>query len=332
MSGYHKIVRPIAFRFDAEKVHHLAMAAIARGLIKSDLVADPTLEREFFGQKFLNPLGLAAGFDKNAVALNSWHKLGFGFVEIGTVTFHPQPGNPKPRVFRLAEDQALINRLGFNNDGAEVIARRLEQASPKIPYGVNIGKSKVADLGQAAEDYSSSFQILERFGCYTAINVSSPNTPGLRNLQEPEHLKEIIKSLKQINSSQPLIVKLAPDLEDSAIDELIDLCVEVGVSGIIATNTTTSRSGLKSRSSEVGGLSGLPLRTRSDQVLTRIVKRSPQNFVKIGVGGVMNGDDLYRKLQLGADLVQVYTGWIYHGPDFVPRCLERLITLTGRSR
>lgn len=277
-----------------------------------------------FGVRFPNPVGLAAGFDKNALAADKWHAFGFGFVELGTVTYHPQPGNPRPRLFRFPQNEALINRMGFNNDGAAILAQRLSNLKAPIPLGINLGKSKVTPIDKAAEDYQESYRLLHSFGDYFVINVSSPNTPGLRTLQDKGPLLEIIQAIREVDATRPLFVKVAPDLEWAAVDDLIDVAQSTGLTGIIATNTTLSREGLPGGSDEAGGLSGLPLREKSDAVLGYLREHTKPECVLIGVGGISTADDVKRKMDLGASLVQLYTGWIYRGPMMVPAMLKEL--------
>ena len=324
---YQSLLRPLAFKFDPEWVHERALALLSRGLVSAPSFEDSRLEQELFGVRFANPLGLAAGFDKNAVALDHWHRLGFGHAEIGTVTFHPQPGNPKPRMFRLPEDKGLINRLGFNNRGAEALAARLASSNPKLPYGINLGKSKVTELADAAEDYQKSFRLLHKFGDYFVVNVSSPNTPGLRTLQEKSALLEILSAMQSVDATRPLFVKVAPDLELPALDEVVQVAVEKKLTGLIATNTTISRDGLSRDPGEAGGLSGAPLREKSNAVLRHLYQSCPRKVILIGVGGIMSGKDLFEKISLGAHMCQVYTGWIYGGPAFAPSALRELVAL-----
>jgi len=328
MSLYESFLRPLAFRFDPEWVHERAMEGLRRGAFRAPSVEDERLGQTLFGVRFANPLGLAAGFDKNAVAVDHWHQLGFGHVEIGTLTWHAQPGNPRPRLFRLPEDKAIINRMGFNNDGAAVVAERLASARPKIPLGVNLGKSKVTELADAPKDYRASFERLRSFGDYFVVNVSSPNTPGLRSLQERGPLTEILVAIREVDATKPLFVKVAPDLEFSALDDVVAVAHEVGLTGLIATNTTLSREGLKSTGEvtrEAGGLSGAPLREKADAFLAHLAGSCDASMVLIGVGGIMTADDLYRKIGLGAHLCQIYTGWIYGGPMTVPNLLQGLV-------
>jgi len=303
------------------------MRLLKRGLLKVKPVEHPALPQSIFGSPFPNPLGLAAGFDKNATALNHWHQMGFGFVECGTITAKPQPGNPKPRLFRLPKDEALINRLGFNNDGSRAIATRIAESRPQIPLGINLGKSKVTPIEDAAKDYAESYGLVHRFGNYFVINVSSPNTPGLRDLQVRGHLKEIIEALKSVDAERPLLVKVAPDMNFAALDEIIGLVHETGLAGIVATNTTLNRQGLLTKIDEEGGLSGKPLRNVANQFMRHLYVSCDKRVVLIGVGGIMNGDDLYDRIASGAHLCQVYTGWVYGGPQMVPAALLRLVDL-----
>lgn len=350
MDLYASLLRPLAFRMDPERAHNLAMNLIQKGLIPGrtkPLESDPV---DLFGVHFPNRIGLAAGLDKNAIALNQWHKFGFGFVEIGTVTYHPQPGNDKPRMFRLPSDGALINRMGFNNDGANAVAERLSRSASLIPIGINLGKSKITPLEEAHEDYRKSYEILQSFGDYFVVNVSSPNTPGLRSLQDRDSLNRIFQTLREVNSKRPMFVKVAPDLEDEAIDDVLKVAVEAKLTGIIATNTTIRRDMLPNlapptgrhisnsllgggltgtnginrniTAAEQGGLSGRPLKNRSNEVLARLKQNAPDNLVLIGVGGVFERAHYQEKLALGADLVQLYTGWIYGGPGLVPKLLS----------
>ncbi len=326
MDLYAGLVRPLAFRLDPERVHHLAMRAIRTGLLPGRTVE--ALPREVFGVRFPNPVGLAAGFDKDGVALAQWERFGFGFVELGTVTPRPQPGNPKPRLFRLSDDGALVNRMGFNNEGSLAMARRLEGARPGIPYGINLGKNKETPEERAHEDYAAAFRDLRSFGGYFVVNVSSPNTPGLRALQSVEGLRRIVGALKEVDDSRPLLVKVAPDLDDAGLDAVAALAHEMDLAGIVATNTTVSRAGLRRDPGETGGLSGRPVRAMADRAIARL---RPQlgGKVLIGVGGVFDAADVQAKLDLGCDLVQLYTGWIYGGPGLVPRMLKGLQTTQG---
>lgn len=309
------------------------MMVLHRGWVKARDFHHPILEQEYFGVKFKNPLGLAAGFDKNALVLNHWHQLGFGFVEIGTITWHPQPGNPKPRMFRIPSHQGLINRLGFNNQGAREISSRLAASKPQIPVGVNLGKSKITELADAPKDYQDSYRLLNKNGSYFVVNVSSPNTPGLRNLQEKGPLIEIIQAIREVNPDRPLFVKVAPDLEFPALDEVLQVAQDMKITGLIATNTTISRDILPPNTpnrDETGGLSGQPVKQRADEVLAHLAKNS-KDLTLIGVGGIFDGQDLYDKIARGAHLCQIYTGWIYGGPHTVPNILEEFVGILQRD-
>ncbi|MGA4543636.1 quinone-dependent dihydroorotate dehydrogenase [Uniformispora flossi] len=335
---------PLFFKYvlrnlDPEQAHHLAFGAIrAVGRVPGGRTAlakvlaprDPALAVRAFGIDFPGPFGLAAGFDKNAVGIDELGALGFDFVEIGTVTAQAQPGNPKKRLFRLVEDRAVVNRMGFNNDGATAVAARLHARGPRRPkhptvLGVNIGKTKVVPEAEAAADYVASTEKLARHADYLVVNVSSPNTPGLRNLQAVEHLRPLLAAVRDAADRTvtarrvPLLVKIAPDLADDDIDAVADLALELGLDGIIATNTTIGRDGLRSSRAEVeacgaGGLSGAPLKARSLEVLRRLRARVGDRIVLVGVGGVENAADVWERLEAGATLVQGYTGFIYEGP------------------
>ncbi len=309
---------------------------------------DSRLEQSLWGLNFHNPVGLAAGFDKNGVAANIWTKFGFGFAELGTVTWHPQPGNPQPRLFRLTDDSAALNRMGFNNQGAQAMASRFQAAynrgkldhsypSPDSPFpkGINLGKSKVTPLEQASTDYLESFKLLVDWGDYFVVNVSSPNTPGLRSLQDAAGLSTILDIMQQKNQGiKPILVKIAPDLEWDAIASILDLAKTYQLAGIIATNTTIRRDGLKTQilretgkplSEEPGGISGLPLQQRSTEVIRFIWQQTSGKLPIIGVGGIFTADDAWEKITAGATLIQVYTGWVYEGPWMVRRILQGLL-------
>ncbi len=313
------------------------------GLIKHYLcLNDPRLEQVLLGLKFPNPLGLAAGFDKDGVAASIWHNFGFGFAELGTVTYHPQPGNPPPRLFRLPLDKAALNRMGFNNSGAVAMAAKLTEAKQHlihpvpIPVGINLGKSKITPLELAAQDYLESFRLLKDLGDYFVVNVSSPNTPGLRSLQDAAMLSQILDVLQQENSAQkPVFVKIAPDLEWEAISDIINLAKTYQIAGLIATNTTISREGLKTQiiektgkspQQEAGGISGKPVRDRSTEVIRFIYQQTQGQMPIIGVGGIFTAEDAWEKITAGACLIQTYTGWIYEGPVMVRRILAGLLT------
>ena len=327
---YQKFLRPFLFRFDPEFIHHLTIWILKHaGSAMTPLRPpdDPRNERTVFGVKFPNPVGLAAGLDKNAVALPAWEALGFGFIEVGTITARQQQGNPKPRIFRVPESRAIINRLGFNNDGCDIVAdhlRHLRQSGwwPRIPVGINLGKSKVTPLDEAVADYLLSFERLQHFGDYFVLNVSSPNTPGLRQLQDRNALEQLIKAIQDRNSDgRPLLVKIAPDLEFDAIDDIITLSHETKLSGIIATNTTLDHSGIPAERHTQGGLSGAPLRQRSTEIVRFITSRT--SLPVIAVGGVMSADDAMEKFDAGAALVQLYTGFIYEGPALIAQIAKR---------
>lgn len=285
------------------------------------------IEREVFGIKFKNPVGLAAGFDKNGEYVEAFSGLGFGFIEVGTVTPLPQPGNEKPRMFRLPEDEALINRMGFNNKGVEVMAerlRRLKIKAPEIVIGGNIGKNKVTPNENAVNDYVICFDKLFDVVDYFVVNVSSPNTPGLRELQEKEPLKALLNTLQQRNSknniSRPILLKIAPDLSNEQLDDIVEIVQETGIAGVIASNTTLDRKGLQNNlKSEMGGLSGRPLTLRSTEVIRYLAQKSNHSFPIIGVGGIHSAEDAKAKMDAGASLVQLYTGFIYEGPGLIKR-------------
>jgi dihydroorotate dehydrogenase len=334
-NGYERFVRPLLFSLDAEAAHHLTIALL-RGASHIDLalralkVFQPRPKpKTVFGIDFPNPIGLAAGLDKNGVALPAWVALGFGFIEIGTVTAKTQPGNPKPRIFRFPEEEALINRLGFNNEGADAIAKRLRRLResglwPAVPVGINIGKSRVTPLEDATADYVYSFRLLREFADYIALNVSSPNTPGLRELQQPVALSRLLGAIRDENrlTPKPLLVKIAPDLSPIELEEIIAICEQNEVAGIIATNTTLDHSSIPPVRDESGGLSGAPLREKSTTLVRAIAARS-----KIPVaasGGIFNADSAREKFEAGAQLLQVYTGYIYRGPRLLREIVESL--------
>ena len=306
---------------------------------------DLRLEQVLFGCRFANPVGLAAGFDKNGVAAGVWDRFGFGFAEVGTVTWHAQPGNPRPRLFRLAAERAALNRMGFNNDGAEAMRRTLERQALPPPgqrpavLGINLGKSKVTSLEQAPDDYASSLELLASLADYAVINVSSPNTPGLRELQDSAQLRRLVERLRRLPACPPLLVKIAPDLEDDAIDAIARLAYEEGLAGVIAVNTSLDRLGLEQRrlaqtgrtlAEEAGGLSGAPLRHRALEVMRRLRATAGPALPLIGVGGIASPESAWERITAGASLIQLYTGWIFEGPDLVPRILEGLLLQLDR--
>ena len=316
-----------------------ALAKVSRQKIGCDLLSAiyglPKVPARVFGLEFPNPVGLAAGMDKYAAAVPAWAALGFGFAELGGVTLQPQPGNPQPRIFRLVDDKALINRMGFNNPGAEVLAQQLSSWRtsglwPNHPIGINLGKSKLTPLESAAEDYAGSFQLLKPFADFFVVNVSSPNTPNLRQLQDKAALDQILLRLNQINHSgasgpKPVLVKVAPDLSFPALDEILELVEPRKISGIVATNTTITRpSGSNPLYNETGGLSGKPLADRSTEIIRYLYQRSMGKLPIIGVGGIFNAADAWEKITAGASLVQIYTGLIYEGPSIARQICEGL--------
>lgn len=325
------LLRRLLFLRQPESIHYWAMRRLAalyrnpltrRWLKKNFSVQAPSLRRELFGLSFPNPVGLAAGFDKDARWTRELSCLGFGFVEIGTLTPQPQPGNDKPRLFRLPSDKALINRMGFNNGGAEAAAARLRAHQPDVIIGCNIGKNKNTPNDKAVDDYEAAFRALYEVGDYFVVNVSSPNTPGLRQLQEKEPLMHILNRLRQVNemlgARKPILLKIAPDLNEAELDDIIDIVRQTGIQGIVATNTTISREGLKSHKNLVtsigaGGLSGKPLKEKSTQVVRYLHQKAPELPI-IAAGGIFTAADAQEKLDAGASLVQVYTGFIYEGP------------------
>ena len=313
------------FALDAERAHDLGIKAIQIGMASPFYVKETDFELgpvECFGLKFRNPIGLAAGFDKNGLVFNQLASLGFGFVEVGTVTLRPQKGNEKPRLFRLQRDKALINRMGFNNDGAEVVSHRLRNTVRNCIVGVNIGRNKDVPNEEAVENYVSCFEILQPVADYVAVNISSPNTPGLRELQKGQSLSELLSALQDRNRElgrKPLLVKIAPDLSDSEIASIVDTAMSLEISGIIATNTTVARDGLVTREVESigsGGVSGKPLTRRANEVISAIYRHSKGKMPIVGVGGIFTAEDTFDKIAAGASLVQAYTGFVYGGPAF----------------
>ena len=334
---YQHVLRRALFRVgggDPEVAHERTLAAMSR-LGSATAVLRPFYGRsrpvEVFGVRFPGPVGLAAGVDKDGVALRAWPGLGFGFVEVGTVTWQPQPGNPRPRLYRLPASEAVVNRMGFNNAGAVALAERLRKLGPRrVPIGVSIGKSKATPVEEAVEDYRASLRTLFPHADYFAINVSSPNTPGLRGLQDRAALSALLgelgreaDALASTGRRPPLLVKIAPDLTFEAIDEVLSVCAEHEVAGLIATNTTLSRDGLAAEDREIGeqpgGLSGRPLAPRALEVVAHVTKRSEGRLPVIGVGGIHTPADAARMFDAGASLVQLYTGFIYRGPALVRR-------------
>lgn len=334
---YKALIRPVLFLFDPERIHHFSFACI-RFLHKLGLgglfrgmyqVRDPRLERKLFGLTFPNPVGLAAGFDKDAKLYNELSNFGFGFVEIGTLTPKPQPGNPKKRLFRLKADQGIINRMGFNNGGVEQAVERLKN-NKGVLIGGNIGKNKVTPNEQAVDDYVYSFHALFDHVDYFVVNVSSPNTPNLRALQDKEPLTALLRRLQEENrgkvQSKPILLKIAPDLTDEQLDDIVEIVEETKIAGVIATNTTISREGLESENKmEMGGLSGKPLTSRSTEVISYLHQKGQGSFPIIGVGGIHTAQDALEKLDAGASLVQLYTGFIYEGPALIRRINKAIL-------
>ena len=351
MSFYHSIARPILFRLPPESAHSIAVSSLklafkngtVRSFFERRFRPDSFGQLNRFGLKFTNPVGLAAGFDKDGVAAQALSALGFGFIEVGTVTSEPQPGNPKPRLFRLPRDHALINRLGFNNRGAEELAQNLKPQRPECVVGVNIGKSRSVEIDDAIPDYLASFAAVYDVADYVVVNVSSPNTPGLRQLQHPALLEDLLEALQEKNRAlagpqtpKPLLVKIAPDTVESHLEAIIDVALRTNTSGIIATNTTTDRDGLRTSPRKIaaygdGGLSGAPLRSRSTQVISFIYRSTRGALPIIGVGGIFTAEDAWEKIGAGASLVQLYTGLIYEGPSVARRINEGLIERMKRE-
>lgn len=335
---YKSLIRPLLFKFDPEKVHHFTFDSLKflfkipgfTKLIENKYQArNKKLEREVFGLKFKNPVGLAAGFDKNAQLYTEMDHLGFGFIEIGTVTPLPQAGNEKKRLFRLKEDNAIINRMGFNNEGVEAVVNRLK-ANKNVLIGGNIGKNKITPNEEAVNDYLICFEALFEYVDYFVVNVSSPNTPNLRELQDKEPLTQLLQTLQDRNnkktSSKPILLKIAPDLTDSQLLDIIDIVSVTGIAGVIATNTTISREGLLSEEKgELGGLSGKPLKERSTEVIKFLSEKSGNAFPIIGVGGIHSAEDALEKFRAGASLVQLYTGFIYEGPALIREINEMIL-------
>ena len=334
-NGYERLVRPLLFSLDPETAHHFTIACLraASGagpifgrLRRFQPKPDP---KKLFGLVFPNPIGLAAGLDKNGLALPAWAALGFGFIEIGTVTAKPQPGNPKPRIFRLPEQRGLINRLGFNNDGADAIAHRLGRLKrsgrwPGVPIGINIGKSMSTPITEAGFDYLYSFQRLREFADYVVLNISSPNTPGLRELQGAEPLASLLGTIgeKNMNPRKPIVVKIAPDLTINQLERIIAICETNNVAAIIATNTTLDHSSIPADKDEQGGLSGAPVREKSTALVRAIAARS--KIPVIASGGIIDAGSAREKFEAGAQLVQIYTGLIYRGPGLIREIAEAI--------
>jgi dihydroorotate dehydrogenase len=351
---YKSLIRPFLFQFDSETVHEFALRKLAkhyqwlRLFQRAFQFHDPILTQNLFNKTFPNPVGLAAGFDKFAIGIPAWNYLGFGFSEIGTITGLEQPGNPRPRLFRLKKDEALINRFGFNNSGAEKAAAQLDHWEKEgllhtIPVGINIGKSKIVELDHAKEDYLTSFEKLWPYGDYFVVNVSSPNTPNLRELQDKAFLTDILILLSEKNTRlshenkippKTILVKIAPDLSLSQIDDVISVVETTGIDGIVATNTTIERNDLRSDptlTGETGGLSGKPLGKRSTEIIRYIYNVTQGKIKIIGAGGIFTAKDAYKKIRAGASLVQIYTGFIYEGPGICRRINKKLAALLKRD-
>jgi dihydroorotate dehydrogenase len=343
---YKLLLRPILFCFDPEKVHYFTFSLVkfiskipfVTSIIKAIyVVEDKRLEREVFGLKFKNPVGLAAGFDKDAKLFNELSDFGFGFIEIGTLTPKPQDGNPKKRLFRLKSDSAIINRMGFNNGGVEAAILRLKK-NKGVLIGGNIGKNKITPNENATDDYVICFEALYDYVDYFVVNVSSPNTPNLRELQEKEPLTKLLQTLQDLNdqkavtlslsNGKPILLKIAPDLTNEQLEDIIEIVNETKIAGVIATNTTISRDGLTSENKEeMGGLSGKPLTKRSTEVIRFLSEKSNKSFPIIGVGGIHTAEDAIEKLNAGASLVQLYTGFIYEGPQLITDINNKILKL-----
>ncbi|MCE7865035.1 MAG: quinone-dependent dihydroorotate dehydrogenase [Bacteroidetes bacterium CHB5] len=340
---YKSLIRPFLFLFAPESIHHFIFSflrivtkipGVHSMLTSAFEIKDKKLNRTLFGITFSNPVGLAAGFDKDAKLIDELASFGFGFIEIGTLTPKPQPGNDKPRLFRLPADQALINRMGFNNGGVEAAVERLKKRKSRVIVGGNIGKNKVTPNENALEDYAVCMDALYPVVDYFVVNVSSPNTPGLRELQEKEPLRKLLSYVKELSQSKekpkPVLLKIAPDLTNSQLGDIIEILKETKTDGVIATNTTISREGLTTNSDQLqkignGGVSGKPLTDRSNEVIRYLRSGLGKNYPIIGVGGIMTEADALEKIKAGADLVQIYTGFIYEGPGFVKRINQALV-------
>lgn len=335
------LIKRIFFLFDPEKIHHFTFRLIQVTLklpgVKSlwkkwYVVEDKKLERNLFGLTFKNPVGIAAGFDKNGLLYNELEYCGFGFIEVGTVTPKPQEGNPKKRLFRLVEDEAIINRMGFNNDGVDALVEKLKSRHTDLIIGGNIGKNKTTSNEEAGNDYVYCFNALYKYVDYFVVNVSSPNTPNLRELQDKEPLTKLLKSLKELNAQKevqrPILLKIAPDLTNEQLDDIVVIIKDTGIEGVIATNTTINRDGLKSKGVNemgAGGVSGKPLTNRSTEVIRYLHTQSNGSFPIIGVGGIHSAEDALEKLNAGASLIQLYTGFIYEGPQLVRKINEAIL-------
>jgi dihydroorotate dehydrogenase len=341
---YKTILKPIFFLLQPEKAHHLTMSLVKVVLAVPGIshfykslyrFEDPKLEKELFGLAFKNPVGLAAGFDKDGKYINAMASLGFGFIEVGTVTPLPQAGNPKPRLFRLPKDEALINRMGFNNGGVEQLVSQLKKSRPAgMIIGGNIGKNKVTPNEEAISDYEKCFEALFPYVDYFVVNVSSPNTPNLRELQDKEPLQALLSRVQELNmekeAPKPVLLKIAPDLTNGQLDDIIDIVQVTKIAGVIATNTTISRAPLSTDSAAVeaignGGLSGKPLKERATEVIRYLKEKTNGELKIIGVGGIASAEDAKEKLEAGADLIQVYSGMVYSGPGLIKSIKKGLL-------
>jgi dihydroorotate dehydrogenase len=345
---YKSLLKPLLFLKKPEDAHHLTFdltkltfnLPVINGLVKSTFqLEDSRLEREVFGLKFKNPVGLAAGFDKDAKLIDEMAMLGFGFIEIGTLTPKPQEGNPQPRLFRLPQDEALINRMGFNNGGVAEAVERLKKRKSDVIVGGNIGKNKVTPNEHAVDDYLYCLEALHPYVDYFVVNVSSPNTPNLRDLQEKEPLKQLLTAVKSANDKKskpkPILLKIAPDLTDGQLDDIIEIVKETQIDGVIATNTTIDRSKLSTAKADVeaigaGGVSGKVLAKRSTEVIRYLHEKSNGAFPIVGVGGIFSAEDAIEKLEAGASLVQVYSGMIYEGPSLIKKIKKGLLSYFSR--
>lgn len=341
---YRSLIRPLLFRFDPERIHHFTFSFLAaigsipgiKTLLKALFVVnEKKLHRTLFGLTFKNPVGLAAGLDKDAKLIDELACFGFGFIEIGTLTPQPQAGNDKPRLFRLPDDKALINRMGFNNSGVLVAAERLKNRKADVIVGGNIGKNKVTANENAFEDYNYCFEVLYPYVDYFVVNVSSPNTPNLRELQEKEPLKKLLSQVKALSLAKtkpkPVLLKIAPDLNEDQLNDIVAILKETNTDGVIATNTTISREGLATAEEQVkqkgaGGLSGRPLAKRSTEVIAFLRSKLGKSYPIIGVGGIMSEQDALDKLNAGADLIQLYTGFVYEGPALIKRINKKILS------
>ena len=339
MSLYKLLVRPVLFRLDAERAHELTLSALSHGAhrvlrLGGSVGTDPRLATEAFGLRFANPLGLAAGLDKQGTAVSAWGTLGFGFAEVGTVTPRPQPGNPRPRLFRLVPDEAIVNRFGFNSDGAGQVAQHLSaHRDPALRVGVNIGKNKDTPNEQAADDYVRCVEALHQHADYFVVNVSSPNTAGLRDLQQAHALRALLNAVTARAAGTPVLVKVSPDMTEDELLAAVDAAVEGGAAGIVATNTTVRRIGLRDarNAAETGGLSGKPLQPLAHATCRVLFRHLAGRVPIIGVGGITSAGDAYQRIRAGAALVQIYTSLVYNGPHIVRQIVSGLSECLDRD-